>query len=131
MEFFAIADCSVEPDRLTELLTIGNLPVLCDAIDSLLESRGERGRIYCLWGEFAVNREPINGGVRFTMPTCPNAMAWTITTGHPPAAGSVVIHCTIARTDHEDDFIESLEYWVEAWRRGLERALATTAEGVG
>lgn len=131
MEFFAIADCSAEPDRLTDLLTIGNLPLLCDSIDALLESEGERGRIYCLWGEFPVHRERIDGGVRFTMPTCPNAMAWTVTTGHPPADARVVIHCTIARIDHEPDFIESIEHWVEDWRRGIERALTPTGQCAG
>jgi len=131
MEFFAIADCRIEPDQLTELLTVDNLPRICDSIDSLLESGGDWGKIYCLWGEFLVNREVINGGIRFTMPHCPNTMAWTITTGHPPAEERVVIHCTIARYDHEPDFLESIETWVDDWKRGLERELVSRVDDSG
>ena len=129
MEFFAIAECRVKTDRLRELLTIDALPRICDSIDSLLQGGRDKGRIYCLWGEFEVHREIINGGVRFTMPHCPNAMAWTITTGHPPAAEAVVVHCTIARRDHEPDFLESVETWVDDWKRGIERAVAAAGAG--
>jgi len=33
------------------------------------------------WGEFQLRRDPIKGGVRYSMSDCPNALAWTITTG--------------------------------------------------
>lgn len=73
-----------------------------------------------MWGHFALRRENINGGVRFTMPTCPNSLAWTVTTGFPPSPERVVVHCTINRTEHDPDFIASIEEFVALWVRGLE-----------
>ncbi|MFA7095351.1 MAG: hypothetical protein WC383_02570 [Gammaproteobacteria bacterium] len=128
MEFFAEIDFAVDEAALQRLLTIERLPQLCASIDSVLEDGGEQGRIYCVWGEFPVRREPIRGGARFTLPTCPNALAWTVTTGLPPAPGRVVIHCTINRREHDPDFIESIETFVQDWRQGLESAVLACAE---
>jgi hypothetical protein len=72
------------------------------------------------WGQFIAHREPIRGGVRFTLPNRPNALAWTIITGFPPATEKIVIHCTINRADHDADFIASIQTFVHDWQRGLE-----------
>jgi hypothetical protein len=77
----------------------------------------DAGEIYCLWGQFEVRREPIRDGVRFTLPGCPNALAWTVTA----ESESVLVHCTIKRTEHDPDFIESIETFIEDWQAGLER----------
>ncbi len=127
MEFFATARVAATADLLQRQLTVQGLPGLCASIDTVLEHAGDRGRIYCVWGEFAVQRDAIRGGVRFTLPGCPNALAWTVTTGLPPDPQAVVIHCTINRPDHDPDFIETIETFVDDWREGLEKAL--TASG--
>jgi hypothetical protein len=44
-------------------------------------------------------------------------LAWTVT-AEPEG---VLVHCTINRTEHDPDFIESIETFVEDWRAGLER----------
>jgi hypothetical protein len=124
VEFFAIADVATTPDVL-QTLTVKQLAAYCSDIDKVLTVDGDdRGSVYCIWGEFSVERQLINGGVRFTLPGCPNALAWTVTTGFPPAPGKVVIHCTINRQEHEEDFIESIESFIAAWRLGLEENLA-------
>ena len=69
---------------------------------------------------FFVERQLIKGGVRFSLPECPNALAWTITTGFEPAPDKVIIHCTINRLEHDEDFIESIELFVKSWKIGLE-----------
>jgi len=121
MEFFAFAKREADAEWLQRTLTIGALPSWCEEIDTVLADDGDTGEIYCLWGQFRVHREAIRGGVRFTLPGCPNQLAWTITTGFPPEPERVTIHCTMARTEHEPDFVESTEAFVEAWRMGLEQ----------
>ena len=83
----------------------------------------ERGEIYCLWGQFTVHREPIKDGIRFSLPYCPNALAWTITAAPEGGTPETIIHCTINRQEHEADFIESIEWFVGEWEKGLKAAL--------
>ncbi len=123
MEFFATARVGTDPGTLQEELTIERLPEWCASIDTVLEGSGDRGRVYCVWGEFVVTRELIRGGLRFTLPGCPNALAWTVTTGFPPDPDAVVVHCTINRREHDPDFIETIEAFVDDWREGLEAGL--------
>jgi hypothetical protein len=123
MEFFAEANFSTDETALQLALSLRQLPSYCASIERVLRDEGGHGLIYCVWGEFPVQREVIKGGVRFTLPTCPNALAWTITTGQAPDLGKVVIHCTINRREHDADFIDSIEKFVQDWKRGLERAV--------
>jgi len=122
MEFYRQLERCSDEAQLQALLSLGRLPQLCDSIDELLEQQGDQGRIYCLWGSFQVNREPIKNGVRFTLPGCPNALAWTITA----EAQNVTIHCTINRPDHDADFLASIEQFVDDWQTGLAGALQAT-----
>ncbi|WP_462330864.1 hypothetical protein [Thiohalocapsa halophila] len=126
MEFFATAAAEATETELQRQLTIGRLAEHCASIDAVLRAEGDDGEIWSLWGQFQVHREPIRGGVRFTLPRCPNALAWTITAGTDTPA-PVVVHCTINRTEHDPDFIESIELFVDDWRTGLERLAAAAA----
>ncbi len=74
MEFFAFASMSTDSAQLQEALTITRLPAFCASIDEVFTDHGDNGEIYCLWGPFVVNREPIRDGVRFSLPGCPNAL---------------------------------------------------------
>lgn len=127
MEFFAVARVTTSEAALREALTIAALPRFCASIEQVIEAADAAGRIYTVWGEFTVHRETIRGGVRFTLPGCPNALAWTVTTGFAPAPEAIVVHCTINRTEHAPDFIETIEVFVDDWRRGLERLGASAA----
>ncbi|ADC71967.1 conserved hypothetical protein [Thioalkalivibrio sp. K90mix] len=116
MEFFRTLPLRASTDSLQAKLTVPALPRLCPAIDTLVEEAGpDAGVVYCLWGEFRVRRECINGGVRFSLPGCPNALAWTLTTGHPPTPEAVMLHLTINRQEHDPDFVESLEFFADSW----------------
>ncbi len=122
MEFFGILEhCAADAGQLQAQVRIDTLPEICASIDKVLDNQGEQGEIYCLWGQFAVRREIIRGGVRFSLPGCPNALAWTVTTELPPEPGQVVVHCTINRREHEPDFVESVEMFVDDWKTGLAR----------
>ena len=127
MEFFAVVPCRIEAAELQQRLTIGNLPRLCASIEKVLRDDPHHGEIYCLWGQFEVNRELIRGGVRFSLPGCPNALAWTVTVELPPDPAQIVFHCSINRQTHEADFIESLQAFVEDWRLGIAREFGRAA----
>lgn len=120
MEFFATADIRASVADLQLRLTIAALPRWCASVSEVLMDEGDRGEIYCVWGQFAVNREEIRDGMRFTLPGCPNALQWTVTTGQPPDPGKVVIHLTINRTEHDPDFVDSNRQFVADWKAGLE-----------
>lgn len=64
------------------------------------------------------------GGVRFWVPDCPNALAWTVTTGYPPYPERIVIHATINRTDHNREFIDATVALMKTLKNGLETAPA-------
>ena len=120
MEFFATASISASVNDLQRRMTISDLPRWCVSIQTVLSDEGSRGEIYCVWGEFRVHREQIRDGVRFTLPGCPNALQWTVTTGQLPNPQHCVIHLTINRTEHDQDFIDSNQQFVDDWKAGLE-----------
>jgi hypothetical protein len=123
MEFYAFARIEMSPIAIQRDVHISNLTELCRSIEKVLSQQGERGEIYCVWGEFKVHRELIRQGVRFTLPGCPNALQWTITTA-VDKPGVVCVHCTIEQPSHDSDFIESLQQFVDDWKQGLESGKA-------
>ena len=118
MEFFESVETQLEEQDL-QAISIAHLPGYCASIDKVLEHQGDSGRIYCSWGEFVVHRELIRDGVRFTLPGCPNNLAWSITAGHEHGPRHVVIHLTISRQYHELDFIDSIHTFVSDWKQGI------------
>jgi len=122
MEFFAQVDNSrLDNERLKQLLSIAHLTELCASIDSVISDEGETGIIYCLWGEFVINREELKHGVRFSLPKCPNALAWSITIDEDKS--HIIIHCTINRKEPEQDLIDSILEFVGDWSKGIRTAL--------
>ncbi len=120
MEFFATAKVPAQVSDLHRRLTIADLSRWCGSIYEVLDNEGSRGDIYCIWGNIRVHREDVREGVRFTLPGCPNALQWTVCTGLAPEPDRVQIHLTINRTEHDSDFIDSLEQFVADWATGLE-----------
>lgn len=116
MEFFAEADVRVREGDLHRSLRIDNLPQWCASIDKVLSHQGDRGDIYCIWGQFRVHREILRDGVRFTLPSCPNALQWTVTLSAP---GKVQVHCTLSRAEADPEFVESIVQFVADWQRSL------------
>lgn len=115
MEFFAeIKNTNLDKDSLKKSLSIARLPELCASIDKIILDNGDNGEIYCIWGDFKINREELDHGIRFSLPHCPNALAWTITCDEENS--EIVIHCTIAKKQHDEDFIESIEQFIADWK---------------
>ena len=129
MEFFKeIESPGLAIEALQALLTISNLPDLCDSIDTVLTEKGNEGEIYSIWGQFNIRREEIRCGIRFTLSNCPHALAWTIT--YHEADHRIVIHCTIDKRKQDEDFVESIEQFVTDWQRGLSMALSMPEKAV-
>jgi hypothetical protein len=120
MEFFANTIISATAEELQRRLTIGELSYWCASIEKVMSDAQSSGEIYCVWGTFIANRERMQNGVRFTLPDCPNALQWTVTTGHQPNPQHTVIHATINRTKQDQDFVDSLQQFVNDWKVGLE-----------
>ncbi|WP_018231472.1 hypothetical protein [Thioalkalivibrio thiocyanodenitrificans] len=124
MEFFAIARVPASAESL-QRITAGRLADLCPSIERLLAVHDDdRARAWTVWGEFDILRHRINGGVRFMLPDCANALTWTLTTGYPPAPDAVVIHATINRAEQDPDFVETIREFVEEWRKAIEHGAA-------
>ena len=119
MEFFQEIDAEDATAALIKAtLTVGYLPSLCASIDKVIEDLGQTGTIYCLWGEFRINREELRDGVRFSLPDCPNALAWTVT--FDGNRKKIVVHCTIDKQEHSVEMIESMQQFVVDWQEGLQ-----------
>lgn len=120
MEFYGLANWQTTEQEIQQKVRLDNTPDLCEMIYYLIESQGELCKFDTFWGQHHLRREKINGGVRFTMPDCPNGLSLTVTTGHPPDPQNVFVHCTINRLEHDPNFIETLEEFVGSWVIGLE-----------
>lgn len=120
MEFFATAIIPASAEGLQQRLTIRDLPHWCASIEEVPSDAESSGEIYSVWGAFHVRREALRQGVRFSLPGCPNALQWTVTTGSAPEPRHTVIHATINRAEHEPDFIDSIRQFVDDWKAGLE-----------
>ena len=133
MEFFCQADVRTSEAELRELLTLERLPELCEAIDDMEEQDEELGRpiYFCHWGRYHLVRTLASGGVRFSVPDCPNALAWTVTTGFPPAPGAVVLHATIARTEQDEEFVRCTRDLIQTLARGIETHFGVVVPGTG
>ncbi|MBI9053854.1 MAG: hypothetical protein JEY96_08560 [Bacteroidales bacterium] len=118
MEFFKIIDIQTTPDWIQENITIENLEKITET-NFVMEQKGDDALIGTLWGEFDLSYDKINGGVRFALTSCPNALAWTITTSFPPERDKLIIHATINRTRKPQEFIDEVNDFLDDWEKGL------------
>ncbi|HEX5742319.1 MAG TPA: hypothetical protein VFY09_00295 [Flavobacteriaceae bacterium] len=127
MEFFRIIDIKSTENQLQQLLSFKNIN---DIIESLfvIDFEKDTANITGIWEEFTLKRDEIKGGVRFALVECPNALAWTITTGFPPVREHIVIHLTINRTEKEQHFIDELTAFLDDWESGFSKFLLDQQE---
>lgn len=118
MEFFEIVDVDVQEDDLQNRLQLQNVEEYCESLFALGEGE-DVCPIGSNWGEFQFRRDKITGGIRMAMLDCPNAFAFTVTTGYPPQVDQVVIHLTINRTEKDPEFIEEVEEFLVDLKSGL------------
>lgn len=123
MEYFKIADVSTTEEDIQKRIGLQNLESFCESVFPLNEGE-EICSIGGMWGEFTLRRDKIMGGVRFSMLDCPNALAWTITTGYPPARDKVVVHLTINRERKQDEFVEEIQLFLTDLQVGLKSVLS-------
>ncbi len=121
MEFYHSVKVNLDPEKIQAAMTITNLPKFCVSIYEVMFDDGSLGEINCIWGVFRIHREAINGGVRFTLPGCPNGVAWMLTTGLPPDPESVDIYCSFRGIQPDADFQEATLEFMNNWKRGLKK----------
>jgi len=120
MEFYHSVKVNLDPEKIQAALTITNLPRFCASIYEVMFDEGALGEINCIWGVFTI-REVINGGVRFTLPGCPNGVAWMITTGLPPDQNCVDVYCSFRGKEPDVDFEDATLEFMNDWKRGLKK----------
>lgn len=122
MEFFEFADVLATQEEIRNKVSIDNLPFYCKEVEAV-DQADALGRVIYFrhWGRFHIRREHVMGGVRFSVPDCPNALAWTVTTGYPPQPQKIVLHATINRTEHDPEFISATKELLAALKTGMEK----------
>ena len=118
MEFFRIIDKQVTEEIIQENINPQTLEKFTESM-FFLEENNNHFKGGTLWGEFNISYDKINGGIRFTLLNCPNALSWTITTGFPPERNKIIIHSTINRTQKPTEFIEEIDEFLNEWEVGL------------
>jgi hypothetical protein len=118
MEFLRIVDLHADQKWIQDNIKIDNLERITET-NFVLEKKGMDALIGTLWGEFDLSYDKINGGVRFALTSCPNALAWTITAGFPPDREKLIIHATINRTRKPQEFIDEINEFLDDWEIGL------------
>ena len=113
MEFFRTVDIDTTEQIIQEVVILEKLEEMTNELVLLNQIDDKSAAIGGIWGEFTLERNTINGGLRFALKECPNALVWTITTGYPPAINSVVIHLTLNRMEKAEVFIEEVEEFLD------------------
>ena len=119
MEFFKVVNIRATEQELKNQLKLQDLESFCESVFPSSDGK-EICSIGGMWGDFTLRRDEIMGGVRFSMLDCPNALAWTVTCGYPPARESVVIHLTINRMRKQEEFVEEIHQFMGDLERGLQ-----------
>ena len=120
MEFFRIINKQVTKEQLQEKIIPQRIEEFTESM-LFLESIESNFKGLTLWGEFNISYDKINGGVRFSLLDCPNALSWTITSGFPPEQNKIILHCTINRTQIPIKFVEEITDFLDEWETGLNR----------
>jgi len=113
MEFFRTINSSTDEQTIKSTLDFKHLEAMSSQLFLLEPLSDSLSKIGSLWGEFTLTRQEIKGGLRFSLLECPNALAWTITTGYEPAPNSVIVHLTINRTEKDEEFLEEIEDFLD------------------
>lgn len=127
MEFFKIVKVKTSEKEIRDLLKLDNLESFSSELIPLDQPKDHQIPIGGIWGEFSLSSQEIKGGIRFSLLECPNALAWTVTTGYLPSKEDIVIHLTINRLTKEDHFIEEIQDFLEDHAECLEQLFKTTS----
>ena len=120
MEFYRIIEKQIKQEQLQEKISPQRIEEFTESM-LFLENVENNFKGLTLWGEFNISYDKINGGVRFSLLDCPNALTWTITAGFPPEQNKIILHCTINRTQIAIEFVEEITDFLDEWEMGLNR----------
>ncbi len=120
MEFFRIIDKQASESQIQTKIHPKSVEEFTESM-MFIESVETNFLGLTLWGEFNISYDKINGGVRFALLDCPNALSWTITAGFLPEENKIILHCTINRAQKPIEFIEEIEEFMDEWEQGLKR----------
>ncbi|MBK5193281.1 MAG: hypothetical protein JJE07_08720 [Flavobacteriaceae bacterium] len=118
MEFFRIIDKKVTQELIKDSVQPKSIENFTETM-LFIENHEENFLGSTLWGEFKISYDKINGGVRFTLLDCPNALSWTITTGLSEERKRIILHCTINQSNKPDEFIEEIQEFLDEWETGI------------
>ena len=113
MEFFRTINSKTDENGIKNRLDIEHLELMSSQLFLLEPLSDDLAKIGSLWGEFTLTRQEIKGGLRFSLLECPNALAWTITTGYDPTPESIIVHLTINRTEKDQEFLEEIKDFLD------------------
>ena len=113
MEFFRVLNIQSQEQFIQKTFTLDQLELYTNDIFVIGNKTQNEAQIGGVWGEFTLTRALIKGGLRFALKECPNALAWTITTGLNPEPDKLVIHLTINRQVQTPEFIEEIEDFLD------------------
>ncbi len=124
MEFFKIINVQTTQDQIQKNINFDNLDDLCASI-FVMSITNNIANIGGIWGEFSLQKDNINGGLRFSLLECPNALTFTITTGFQPEPNQIVLHLTVNRLELKPIFIEEIEEFIDDWETGILKLFKT------
>lgn len=113
MEFFRIIPVITSEKTIQEELTLENLDSISNELFVIGDQNETEANIGGIWGEFTLARSKINGGIRFALTECPNALVWTLTTGYDPEPESIVLHLTINRKEKQQTFLDEIKDFLD------------------
>ena len=123
MEFFRTINIGTDEQKIKNTLDFKHLESMSSQLFLLEPLSDSLSNIGSLWGEFTLTRQEIKGGLRFSLLECPNALAWTITTGYEPAPNSVIVHLTMNRTEKDEEFLEEIKDFLDDHSELLKKCL--------
>lgn len=118
MEFFRIIDKQVTEELIKDSIQPKSIENYTETM-LFIEYYQENFIGSTLWGEFEISYDKINGGVRFTLLDCPNALSLTITTGLSEEGKKIILHCTINQSQKPVEFIEEIQEFLDEWETGI------------
>ncbi len=120
MEFFKIISLKSTAEQIQKNINFDHLDDLCESI-FIQDHNKNIAQIGGIWGDFSLQKDLINGGVRFSLLECPNALTFTITTGYPPEPEQIVFHLTVNITELKPEFIDEIEEFINDWKTGIKK----------
>ena len=119
MEYFRVVPIKTTESEIQNFVDFSQLERINSQMFCLEEISERECIVATIWGEFTLIRENIKGGVRLALQDCPNALAWTLTTGYSPDPNALVVHLTINRTRKKPEFIEELKEFLDDTEESL------------